>query len=258
MSSQLISRPSTVESSRPPVLFIHGAWHGAWCWDEHFLDEFASAGYDAHALDLKAHGTDTAGLRFTGIKDFLNDVEQAVSSLSKPPVLIGHSMGGYVVQRYLETRTTPAAVLLASPPPTGAFGITLRLLKKHPLRFPKTQLQLRLWPLIATPEMSKALLQRDETSSEDAEWLHKRLQDESFRAYLGMLLRPTKLPKTISPTLVLGAAQDQIITVKELAATADRYLTEAVVLDAMSHDMMLDPDWEIAAETILTWLDKTL
>jgi len=30
-----------VEDQRPtPILFIHGALHGAWCWDVHFLDYF--------------------------------------------------------------------------------------------------------------------------------------------------------------------------------------------------------------------------
>lgn len=32
------------ESHTTPVLFVHGAWHGAWCWDEHFLDFFADKG----------------------------------------------------------------------------------------------------------------------------------------------------------------------------------------------------------------------
>ncbi len=48
----------------PPLLFIHGAWHGAWCWDEHFLDFFANNGFHAVALSLRGHGnspTDMAG-----------------------------------------------------------------------------------------------------------------------------------------------------------------------------------------------------
>jgi pimeloyl-ACP methyl ester carboxylesterase len=39
--------------------------------------------------------------------------------LPTPPVVIGHSMGGFVVQKYLETHQAPAGVLLASIPPRG-------------------------------------------------------------------------------------------------------------------------------------------
>ena len=35
-----------------PVLFVHGAWHGAWCWEEHFLDFFADRGHRVAACLL--------------------------------------------------------------------------------------------------------------------------------------------------------------------------------------------------------------
>ena len=42
-------RPAGVEDFGPArtLLFVHGAWHGAWCWAEHFLDFFAAQGYAA-------------------------------------------------------------------------------------------------------------------------------------------------------------------------------------------------------------------
>ncbi len=43
------------ESHKTPVLFVHGAWHGAWCWDEHFLDFFAEQGYRSLAVSLRGH-----------------------------------------------------------------------------------------------------------------------------------------------------------------------------------------------------------
>jgi hypothetical protein len=32
-----------------PLLFVHGACHAAWCWDEHFLDFFADNGFQVIA-----------------------------------------------------------------------------------------------------------------------------------------------------------------------------------------------------------------
>jgi pimeloyl-ACP methyl ester carboxylesterase len=39
------------------LLFIHGAHHAAWCWDQHFLEYFVALGYRALALDLRGHGS---------------------------------------------------------------------------------------------------------------------------------------------------------------------------------------------------------
>ncbi|HZG68660.1 MAG TPA: alpha/beta fold hydrolase, partial [Herpetosiphonaceae bacterium] len=56
MSLELISKQPRSQARSSPVLFVHGAWHGAWCWAEHFLDYFAERGYGAHALSLRGHG----------------------------------------------------------------------------------------------------------------------------------------------------------------------------------------------------------
>src|SRR6516165_8673357 len=39
-------------AQKAPLLFVHGAWHGAWCWDEHFLDYFAAKGYRSPAVNV--------------------------------------------------------------------------------------------------------------------------------------------------------------------------------------------------------------
>jgi pimeloyl-ACP methyl ester carboxylesterase len=39
------------ETRPAPILFVHGAWHAAWCW-ENFLPYFAQQGYAAYAISL--------------------------------------------------------------------------------------------------------------------------------------------------------------------------------------------------------------
>ena len=41
--------------SRPPVLLVHGAYHGAWCWDG-WVERLDAEGWAVHALDLRGHG----------------------------------------------------------------------------------------------------------------------------------------------------------------------------------------------------------
>src|SRR6516164_11750402 len=78
-----------------PLLFVHGAWHGAWCWAEHFLPYFSAKGYECSALNLRGHGRSSikGSLRFARIADYVADVEKVAARMPAPPILVGHSMG---------------------------------------------------------------------------------------------------------------------------------------------------------------------
>jgi len=47
---EVIDKGSCTDAHPVPLLFVHGGWHGAWCW-ENFLDFFADAGYRAVAVE---------------------------------------------------------------------------------------------------------------------------------------------------------------------------------------------------------------
>src|SRR5664280_9489 len=53
---EVIDKGHVTEAHPSPLLFVHGGCHAAWCWDEHFLDYFASHGFRAAAVSLRAHG----------------------------------------------------------------------------------------------------------------------------------------------------------------------------------------------------------
>jgi len=53
---ELIDRGECTDAHPVPLLFVHGAWHAAWCWDEHFLGFFADRGFRAVAVSLRGHG----------------------------------------------------------------------------------------------------------------------------------------------------------------------------------------------------------
>ena len=65
-----------------PLLFIHGAFTGAWCLQEHFLPFFAEAGYAAYAVSLSGHGNSRGKeyLDHLSIADYVADVVEAMSS----------------------------------------------------------------------------------------------------------------------------------------------------------------------------------
>lgn len=240
-----------------PILFVHGAWHGAWCWQEHFLPYFAEHGYTAVALSLRGHGHSEGRdkLRWTRIADYAQDVSQVMNTLPRAPILVGHSMGGLIVQKVLETQSAAAAVLLASVPLTGVLWTTWQIAKRHPGVFLKANLTLSLYPVIGTPTLAREAFFSATMPADQVEAYWARLQDESYLAFLDMLALNLPRPSKITtPMLVLGAADDTLFRPEQIHAIARAYHTHAEIFPAMAHDMMLDAGWQTVADRILHWL----
>jgi len=260
MYLEVVTHEPQTAARSTPLLFVHGAWHGAWCWTEYFLPYFAEQGYRSHAIDLRGHGKSEGAnrLRWTGITHYVSDVGQAIDQLEEPPVLIGHSMGGLVVQKYLESDSKiPAAVLLASVPPAGAMRTTLNIAMRHPAAFLKANATLKLYPIVGTPELTREAFFSSQMHEETVRTYYHRMQNESYRAFLDMMLLKLPRPGRVkTPMLVLGAANDTIFSQKEIKASAQAYRTQAEIFDDMAHDMMLESGWQTVADRILSWLEE--
>lgn len=260
MRLEMITREPETESRPTPILFIHGAWVAAWCWEDNFLPYFASQGYSSHALSLSNHGGSEGRKRlfWTGIKDYIDDVAEAAGKLEKPPILVGHSMGGWVVQKYLEKHSAPAAVLLGSMPVKGALGFLLRIVRRHPLVFLKFLVTFSVDHFVGSPELARDLFFPADMPVDEFEEYYTRVRSESYRASLEMLFlarpKPHKAKKT--PMLVLCAADDRAFTVEEAKQTAHAYGIQAEIFPGMSHMMMLEDDWQDVADRIIAWLQE--
>jgi pimeloyl-ACP methyl ester carboxylesterase len=240
----------------PPILLIHGAWHGPWCWNA-FAERLRGRGHDVRALRLRGHDGDGARI-WHRIRDYVRDVERAAAEFDRPPIPVGHSMGGVLVQKYLERNPAPAAVFMASIPSGGVLRPVARLAARHPVAFTKANLQLRLRPLVSTSPLVRDLFFTDRTPQAVVDDCRAQLGDESYLAFLEMLLflarpRPRRIQ---TPVLVLGAERDGFFTVREVERTARDYGTEAHVVPGMGHNMMLDDGWEKVADSIAAWLKR--
>ena len=260
---EVLHRPAQpAGADHPPLLFVHGAFCGAWCWDEHFLPWFAQRGFDAHAVSLSGHGGSPGReqLDSFSVADYVADVRRVVETLPRPPVLIGHSMGGFVVQKYLEQFSTPAAVLMCSVPPQGLMGSAVSLM------FSKPSMLSDLNTIMAGGQTSyeslrDALFAQD-IDLEDLMRFYKLAQPESHRAIWDMML--FSLPRINAVLshieagrnhlLVLGAEFDHLVPVTAAEMTARTYEVESVIYPGMGHGLMLEKDWEKVAGGILAWL----
>ena len=257
MKLETITRAPANAKHKTPLLFIHGMWHGAWCWDEFFLPYFASQGYHATALSLRGHASSQGKISGSSIADYVKDVEQVAAGFEAPPVVIGHSMGGFITQKYLQTNESPAGVLLASVPHFGVWPATGRVFMHSPLTLLKVMTQFRLRPAVETPTDARWALFSNSMPKKQMLKYFAKLDDESFRAYLDLLGLNLANPKRVkAPMLVLGAENDAVISVKNVNATAKAYNTQAQIFPNMAHDMMLEKDWRPVADKILSWLNE--
>lgn len=196
-------------------------------------------------------------MRFARHTAYLADIAEVAERFERPPVLVGHSMGGYLAQKFMETHVVSGAVLIASVPVSGTMAASFRFARRHPLRFAKLVATLRLWPVVATQDMAREYLFGDEMSTDEVAELHGMLQDESFLTYLDMMgLALPKPEKTEAPVMVVAGTDDALFTVREAAKTAAAYGVEPFIAEGFPHDMMLHHRWEEIAVPIARFLEE--
>lgn len=108
------------------IVLVHGAWHGASCWDR-LVGELSARGHECVAVDLPS---EAPGL---GAVAYAEAVESAIGPLgpSDRVVLVGHSLGGLtvpVVAQRLGAERVAALVLIGAlvPQPGRSFDSRLR------------------------------------------------------------------------------------------------------------------------------------
>jgi len=251
----IIRRPER-QSHKPPLFFQHGAWHGAWCWDW-FLDYFSSKGYKVHAMSLPGHGASSmekGHINRYSFNDYVGCLAGEIAKVSPAPILVGHSLGGALVQKVLETHHLPGAVLLASVPASGMARALLRWLRNWPGPMVKTTLRLDYYALVETPELARELfLSRD--TSVDVEEFQKRLVRESFLAGLPLVLPTTLRSERVNtPALVVAGEDDRLFSVEEERQTAEALRGEFRLFEGQAHNLMMDSAWQVVAEAIEDWI----
>jgi pimeloyl-ACP methyl ester carboxylesterase len=259
MKLEVVSEKTKKKIHHTPILFAHGAWHGAWCYQKYFMPYFAQQGFDTYALNYRDHaGSEKTGMRTNRIKDYVADLGQVIDKLPGKPILVAHSMGGHVAQKYLEEQQLPATVLLAPVPTVGVWWIMQYMLTRHPLAFLKANLTLSLYPVVNTPALSKELFFSPNIPEAEFQEYFSKIQDESYFAFWDMLCLNLPHPKRVkgTPILVLGAEHDGIFPRVQEERTARAYNSTAEFFPGMAHDMMVEKDWKKVANRIIAWLKE--
>ncbi len=253
---EIIEAAPPAGASGRPILFVHGAFAGAWCWSENFLPYFASKGFRACALSLRGHGGSPGRehLDWHSIADYVDDLAAAVEAVGGDPLLVGHSMGGFVVQKYLERAAAPACVLMASVPPQGLLAASIALAFSNPGLFADIN------RLLQSGRASLATMQHALFASPIAvdrlQSYYYRMQPESQRAMWDMTLFDLPFVKSERrpPMLVLAGERDILVPPLQAEQAARHYGTSAEIFPGMGHVMMLESGWQPVADRIIDWL----
>jgi alpha-beta hydrolase superfamily lysophospholipase len=250
----MISQQPKEKKFETKLLFVHGAWHGAWCW-KGFMDYFSKHGFSCWALDLPGHGerSGEAGLWKKSMMDYVDEVDRAAKEIGNP-VIIAHSMGGFVAMKYLERAKPPAAVLVAPMTfrnlPRTTF---VKMGFQYPMMFAKFS---ALRPLtVDSEEMYRHLFLFNSPKSV-SEACFKKVSKESSLALMGggiptVWLRPRRVT---SPTLLLASGHDYFFPERNERRTARVYGAEFKIYRDMGHNLMIEQGWEKVAGDIFDWL----
>ncbi len=228
------------------IVFVHGMCHGAWCWEQQFIPYFKKLGYHCIAFNLPGHDTEGSARHISyPLSDYVQSLRNEVEKLDEPPIIIGHSMGGMIVQHFLKTGLCKKVVLMSSVPPTVVLAASLRVIFRYPGVIPYLFRRNLLGAFKKHPHLmfNKAKI--------TARYVH-RMCAESFSAYVGLLI-PISYTSSI-PILVVGGSKDGLITVREFASTASYYKAKLTIIEGGSHDLMLDEDFEQSAQAIEQWI----
>jgi pimeloyl-ACP methyl ester carboxylesterase len=250
--------PGARTRRRRPLLFVHGAYTDAWCWSVNFLPWFARRGHPSYAVSLRGHGGSLLRdpRQSAGLDDYAADLQDVSARLPEPPVLIGHSMGAAVVERVMMRQPHPAAVLLCPVPPTGLLPTATKLWLTQPGFFVHLAQVGRAALSAPGLEALRSVYFSPDVDPELLGELLGHLWPESVRAVLELSWPLPGPPASPPPVLVLGGEGDRLFGPEQVAATAARFRTYATILPGLSHMLMLEPGWRVAAQTIAAWLDS--
>jgi alpha-beta hydrolase superfamily lysophospholipase len=252
------------------IVLIHGAWMSPYSW-EPWCEHFEAQGYaciapawpHAEGMVDELRGRPDPALGRVGVQEIADHYEALVRDLPEPPILIGHSFGGLIVQILLDRGVGAAGVALHPAPAKGilpgASAIRANL------------------PVIATWRGAHKVLSIDEKpfvrdfangltpEGARAAWTEYSVPSPGrpfFQVAFAPFNRATKVRfdnNERAPLLIVAGSVDRTVTPGMNLRTWQRYERQSLAetdfkeFDGRSHWTIGEPGWEQVADTALIW-----
>jgi alpha-beta hydrolase superfamily lysophospholipase len=267
-----VSRQGGSMPTSTPVVFVHGLWLHATSWQP-WVDHFRAAGYDPIApgwpgipdtvADARAHPELIAG---HGVDDVTEHYQKIITDLTSPPVLIGHSFGGTIVEKLLGLGTGAAAVAIDAAPIKGVLPLPLSALRsafpvlKNPANTNKA--------VSLTAEQFHYAFGNGIPAEESAELFERwnipapgkplfQAASANFNPHAETAVEVDN--STRGPLLLIMGGKDHTVPEAITESTLKQYkhstaLTELKEFPDRGHSLTIDHGWQEVADSIIGWL----
>lgn len=249
-----------------PMLFVPGAFTGAWIWQDRFAPYFYAQGYHTYAMTFAGHGQPRWLKARVRLADYVQQLADSVSTIiqqhQQPPVIISHSLGGLVTLKYLAEHNAtvadkdkiPTAVCLSPIPHDGILPSALALLKKSPLsagKFASLIIEPRVRHLGSPP----IGIYSQQSDPQQQQHITRQLNAESPLALLATLGRKhVNLQRITTPCYFIAGGEDYIVRPEDVQRTAQALQAPCKTFPTMGHTFQAEQNWETIAHQILAWL----
>jgi alpha-beta hydrolase superfamily lysophospholipase len=263
-------------AGRAPLMLIHGAWLTSGSW-ENFATYFRERRFDVSAPEWPRKQGDVEQLRESsdeleglGLTEIVDHYDAQIRGLDEPPVLIGHSYGGLIVELLLDRGLGHAGVAMSPAPPKGILVLPFSTLKAaapalaHPSRWhglvPLT-LEEFTYGFVNTFSPEDAKVAYDKYAVPETGQIFYEAGFANFHLHPPTEVHFKKDDR--APLLVVGADKDQTVPASLSKKQYEKYgnsraRTDYIEFAGRPHLMMAADGWEEIAAAIETWLDGVL
>ncbi|HEX9351724.1 MAG TPA: alpha/beta hydrolase [Gaiellaceae bacterium] len=264
------------ESDRIPLMLIHGAWLAANSW-ENFAQYFESRNFAVSAPewprkqgDVEELRKDAEELKGLGITEIVDHYEEQIRALDEPPVLIGHSFGGLIVELLLDRGLGRAGVAMSPAPPKGILVLPFSSLKvaapalAHPSKWHGVvplSLEEFTYGFVNTFSPEDAAAAYERYAVPETGQIFYEAGFANFRLHPPTEVHFKKGDR--APLLIVGAENDHTVPASLSKKQYEKYerspaTTDYIELEGRPHLMMAAEGWEEIAASIDSWLDGVL
>ena len=254
---------------KPPIVFIHGMFVTPLCWQA-WIERFGRAGYEASAPPWPGHDRPVQelrqrhpdpGLGTLRLADVVERFDALVRAMPEAPILVGHSMGGLVVQLLLARGLGTRGVAIDSAPPKGVFAISWPFIKSN-------------WPVVNPFERADRPYLMTLNEFRYA-WAHTLSDDELRAAYDQWVVPESRFvgrdstsdvakldfEKKTAPLLMVAGSLDRIIPAALSRKNHAAYSrcpsrTDFHEFAGRTHLLLNQPGWEEVADFVQQWIEK--
>ncbi len=249
------------------VVFVHGMYMTPLCWEQ-WVDRFQSKGYRCLApawpgrdqpvevLRQRHPDPQLGQLTLTGVLEYLR---KFIRQVDEKPILIGHSMGGLIVQLLLQSDLAAAGVAVDSAPPFGVLTTQWPFLKSNWPHITPFASQGR--PIAMTFERFQYTFVNTLPVAEQRAAYERYVVPESRRVPRESLTARIDFKQPHPPLLLIAGSADHLIPASLNKSNYARYRSSPSVTDfrefaGRTHFIVGQPGWEEVADYALGWLNE--